>query len=30
MCLVGFLYIAMKCCCCEKEGKKLDQYNEEE
>ena len=29
MCLVGVLYIAMKCCCCEKEGKRIDQENEE-
>lgn len=27
MCLVGLLYIGLKCCCCEKEGDKIDRLN---
>ena len=30
MCLIGILYICLKCCCCEKEGRRIDQINEEE
>lgn len=30
MCLVGLLYIGLKCCCCEKEGQKIDRLNREE
>ena len=27
MCLVGVLYIVLKVCCCEKEGRKIDNQN---
>lgn len=27
MCLVGLLYIGLKCCCCEMEGQKIDKLN---
>lgn len=30
MCLVGLIYMGLKCCCCEKEGEKIDEYNKSE
>ena len=29
MCLIGILYMGLKCCCCEKEGRRLDEMEGE-